>query len=129
MLKFVALSSLAGLLVVWIAYPLVIGALAWLVAHRRRSSTRSALAYEPSVSVIIATRDDPDTIKRRIDNFELVINSRWPTVQDLYLSRWSRIALQTLSSWRYALGFYAVPVELAWAQKLVALRKPRWESL
>jgi anaerobic magnesium-protoporphyrin IX monomethyl ester cyclase len=71
----------------------------------------------------------PGRIKRRIDNFELVINSRWPTIQDLYLSRWSRMMLQTLSSWRYALGFYALPIELEWAQKLVALRKPRWESL
>jgi anaerobic magnesium-protoporphyrin IX monomethyl ester cyclase len=68
-------------------------------------------------------------VKRRIDNFELVINSRWPTVQDVHLQRWSRVMLKSLSSWRYALGFYSAPFELAWAQKLVALRKPRWESL
>jgi radical SAM superfamily enzyme YgiQ (UPF0313 family) len=68
-------------------------------------------------------------IKRRIDNFELVINSRWPTIQDVHLPRWGRGLLQSLSSWRYALGFYEYPVELTWAQKLVALRKPRWESL
>jgi hypothetical protein len=37
--------------------------------------------------------------------------------------------LKSLSSWRYALGIYGGPVELQWAQKLVALRKPRWESL
>jgi anaerobic magnesium-protoporphyrin IX monomethyl ester cyclase len=71
----------------------------------------------------------PGRVKRRIDNFELVINSRWPTVQDIHLPQWSRVMLQTLSSWRYASGFYAAPFELAWAQKLVALRKPRWESL
>ena len=71
----------------------------------------------------------PRSVKRQIDNFELVINSRWPTVQDIHLPKWSRVMLQSLSSWRYALGFYAAPVELAWAQKLVALRKPRWESL
>jgi anaerobic magnesium-protoporphyrin IX monomethyl ester cyclase len=71
----------------------------------------------------------PASVKRRIDNFELVINSRWPTVQDIHLHRWSRLMLQSLSSWRYASGFYAAPFELAWAQKLVALRKPRWESL
>jgi anaerobic magnesium-protoporphyrin IX monomethyl ester cyclase len=71
----------------------------------------------------------PRSVKRRIDNFELVINSRWPTVQDIHLPRSSRVMLQSLSSWRYALGFYAAPFELAWAQKLVALRKPRWESL
>jgi anaerobic magnesium-protoporphyrin IX monomethyl ester cyclase len=71
----------------------------------------------------------PRSVKRRIDNFELVINSRWPTVQDIHLPPWSRVMLQSLSSWRYALGFYAAPFELAWAQRLVALRKPRWESL
>ena len=71
----------------------------------------------------------PGRVKRRIDNFELVINSRWPTAQDIHLPQWGRMMLQTLSSWRYALGLYEFPVELAWAQKVVALRKPRWESL
>ena len=71
----------------------------------------------------------PARVKRRIDGFELVINSRWPTAQDIYLPRWGRMMLQALSSWRYALGLYDFPLELTWAQKLVALRKPRWESL
>jgi radical SAM superfamily enzyme YgiQ (UPF0313 family) len=71
----------------------------------------------------------PERIRRRIDNFELVINSRWPTVQDIHLPEWSRLLLTSLSSWRYAFGFYDWPVELEWAHKLVSLRKPRWESL
>ncbi|HWE51869.1 MAG TPA: radical SAM protein [Bryobacteraceae bacterium] len=71
----------------------------------------------------------PGRVKRRIDNFELVINSRWPTVQDIHLPGWSRMMLKSLSGWRYALGVYGAPFELEWAQKLVALRKPRWESL
>jgi hypothetical protein len=71
----------------------------------------------------------PGHVKRRIDNFELVINSRWPTVQDIHLPAWSRMMLKALSSWRYALGIYGAPLELQWAQKLVALRKPRSESL
>ncbi len=71
----------------------------------------------------------PGRIKRRIDNFELVINSRWPTVQDIRLPKWGRVLLQSLSSWRYATGFYDFPLELAWAEKFVSLRKPRWESL
>jgi hypothetical protein len=37
--------------------------------------------------------------------------------------------LKTLSSWRYSLGVYACPIELQWAQRLVALRRPRLESL
>jgi radical SAM superfamily enzyme YgiQ (UPF0313 family) len=71
----------------------------------------------------------PQHIKRRIDAFELVVNSRWPTVQDIHLRQWGRTLLQSLSSWRYRLGIYDFPVELEWAQKLVNLRKPRFESL
>jgi anaerobic magnesium-protoporphyrin IX monomethyl ester cyclase len=71
----------------------------------------------------------PERVKRRIDNFELVINSRWPTIQDVHLPQWGRMLLQSLSSWRYALGVYDWPLELQWAQKFVSLRKPRWESL
>jgi anaerobic magnesium-protoporphyrin IX monomethyl ester cyclase len=71
----------------------------------------------------------PRHIKQRIDNFELVINSRWPTTQDIHLHKWARLLLQVLSSWRYKLGVYHLPFELVWAQRLVALRKPRWESL
>ena len=71
----------------------------------------------------------PARIKRRIDNFELVVNSRWPTVQDTRLPRWGRVLLQSLSGWRYRAGFYAAPLELEWAQRTVVLRKPRVESL
>jgi len=81
------------------------------------------------------TRHDPNVawlprkLKRHIDNFELVISSRWPTTQDISLPKWGRRTLAGLSSWRYALGFYNAPVELRWAQKFLAMRKPRIESL
>jgi len=71
----------------------------------------------------------PRSIKKRIDNFEIVINSRWPTIQDTQLPSWGRVLLRSLSAWRYALGIYEYPLELEWAQKFVALRKPRWESI
>ncbi len=71
----------------------------------------------------------PREIKRHIDDFELVVNSRWPTVQDIHLRAWSRALLKSLSSWRYALGFYDWPLELRLAHRLVSLRKPRLESL
>ncbi len=67
--------------------------------------------------------------KRRIDDFETVVSSRWPTVQDFHMPRWGRWLLQGLSSWRYRLGVYGLPRELHWAQRLVNLRKPRFESL
>jgi radical SAM superfamily enzyme YgiQ (UPF0313 family) len=82
-----------------------------------------------------ATQKDPQTpwlrprTKQLIDNFELVVSSRWPTVQDIRLPNWGRLALKALSSWRYRLGFYAAPLELKWAQQVIELRKPKAESL
>lgn len=67
--------------------------------------------------------------QRRIDNFRLVVSSRWPTVQDLQLSSWGRKGLQSLSAWRYRLGFYAFPFELRMMQRLTQLRRPEVESL
>jgi radical SAM superfamily enzyme YgiQ (UPF0313 family) len=71
----------------------------------------------------------PRNIKTRIDNFEIVLSSRWPTVQDMQLPHWGRTLLKTLSSWRYSLGVYQFPFELQLAQQLISLRKPRLESL
>jgi radical SAM superfamily enzyme YgiQ (UPF0313 family) len=67
--------------------------------------------------------------KRLIDNFETVVASRWPTVQDIRAPRWGRMLLQTLSAWRYALRVYRFPMELRWAQQFIDLRKPKRESL
>jgi anaerobic magnesium-protoporphyrin IX monomethyl ester cyclase len=80
-------------------------------------------------------RINPDTpwmkekTKRRIDDFEVVVSSRWPTVQDIRAPRWSRSLLKTLSAWRYSTGIYAFPKELLWAHEFIALRKPKRESL
>ena len=71
----------------------------------------------------------PPHVKRRIRNFETVMNSRWPTTQDMRLPGWGRTLLKSLGSWRYALGAYDYPAELRFAQKLVRLRQPRLESL
>ena len=71
----------------------------------------------------------PAHVRRRIQNFETVMNSRWPTMQDMRLPGWGRALLQSLSSWRYAAGAYGFPGELRLAQKLVRLRQPRLESL
>ncbi|HEY2019101.1 MAG TPA: radical SAM protein [Bryobacteraceae bacterium] len=71
----------------------------------------------------------PPHVKQRIRDFETVMNSRWPTTQDMRLPGWGRALLKTLGSWRYALGAYDYPGELRVAQKLVRLRQPRLESL
>ena len=67
--------------------------------------------------------------KALIDNFEIVVASRWPTVQDIRLPAWGRYLLKTLGSWRYCLGVYGSPLELKWAQRIIELRKPKFESL
>jgi anaerobic magnesium-protoporphyrin IX monomethyl ester cyclase len=66
--------------------------------------------------------------KKLIDNFELVVASRWPTIQDTQLPRWGRALLKTMGAWRYGLGVYAFPKELMWAQRFIELRKPKLES-
>ncbi len=82
-----------------------------------------------------ATQKDPSTpwlrarTKRRVDNFELVVSSRWPTVQDIRLPPWGRWVLKALSRWRYGLRVYSAPWELRWAQRMIDLRKPKAESL
>jgi radical SAM superfamily enzyme YgiQ (UPF0313 family) len=80
-------------------------------------------------------RKDPETawlepsIRRLMRNFELVLSSRWPTVQDARLPVWGRRLLKALSAWRYRLKVYAFPFELKWAQRMIDLRKPKEESL
>lgn len=85
--------------------------------------------------VNFVTHKDPATpwqkagIKKLLDNFEIVVASRWPTRQDIRLPAWGRRLLQALSAWRYRLRIYAFPFELRWAQRMIALRKPKEESL
>jgi anaerobic magnesium-protoporphyrin IX monomethyl ester cyclase len=67
--------------------------------------------------------------KRLIDNFEIVVASRWPTVQDIRAPKWSRTLLKMLSSWRYTFRLYRWPIELHWANAFIQLRKPKRESL
>jgi anaerobic magnesium-protoporphyrin IX monomethyl ester cyclase len=67
--------------------------------------------------------------KKLIDNFEIVVASRWPTVQDIRAPRWGRYLLKTLAAWRYTFRFYLFPYELVLAQRFIDLRKPKRESL
>ena len=67
--------------------------------------------------------------KRLIDNFDMVVTSRWPTAQDIRLPRWGRWLLKLLSDWRYRLHVYSFPIELKWMQQYFKLRRPKEESL
>ena len=79
--------------------------------RRPRNGRANAGTTSPSGRIRISP-GCPRRVKRRIDNFELVINSRWPTVRIFILPRWGRVMLQSLSSWRYAFGRYDFPLEL-----------------
>ncbi|MFN8007666.1 MAG: radical SAM protein [Terriglobia bacterium] len=81
------------------------------------------LRKEPGVSWL------PRRIKKKIDNFELVLNSSWPTVQDVRLPAWGRTMLKGLGRLRYTTKLYSYPIELEWAQQWIKLRKPKIESL
>jgi len=67
--------------------------------------------------------------KRLIDNFDVVVTSRWPTIQDIRMPAWGRRLLTALSDWRYRLRMYAYPVELKWMRQYLRLRNPKEESL
>ena len=80
-------------------------------------------------------RIDPNTpwlkrkTKKLIENFETVVSSHWPTVQDIRAPKWSRILLRALSAWRYWARVYAFPKELKLAHRFIDLRRPKQESL
>lgn len=95
-------------------------------------STPDEWATERWVNFV--THKDPATpeksrAKRLLDNFEMIVASRWPTQQDIRLPAWGRRLLKALSAWRYWLGVYGFPIELKWAQRMIDLRKPKEESL
>jgi len=53
--------------------------------------------------------------KKLIDNFEVVISSRWPTSKIFVLHAGVGALLKTLSAWPLRGGIYAFPKELRWA--------------
>ncbi|MEO1288153.1 MAG: cobalamin-dependent protein [Chloroflexota bacterium] len=66
--------------------------------------------------------DDP--IRRKVRNFETVINAFYPTVTDTRLQGAMRLLLKTISGWRYRLEFYSAPYELKILQRLIHYRRP-----
>jgi anaerobic magnesium-protoporphyrin IX monomethyl ester cyclase len=77
-----------------------------------------------------AMRRDPgtpwfkDTVRRRVRNFESVINAYYPTVTDWRLQGNVRHLLRGLSGWRYKLGYYDWPYELKALQRMIHYRRP-----
>ncbi len=66
----------------------------------------------------------PAGLKGRIRNFERVLNAFYPTVTDRQMTPARRALLRAASSWRYALGVYAAPLELRVLQRLFHYQRP-----
>lgn len=65
-----------------------------------------------------------DPLRRRIRDFERVLNAYHPTVTDHRLNGPHRVLLRTVSSWRYLLRIYRFPIELALLQRVLAYQRP-----
>jgi len=66
--------------------------------------------------------DDP--VRRKIRDFQWVINAYYPTITDVHLSRLRRGTLRALSAWRYHLRLYGYPLELRAFNRLLAYQRP-----
>ena len=62
--------------------------------------------------------------RRRIKDFERVLNAYHPTGTDPRLVGWRRTLLRTMSGWRYRSGFYRAPFELRALQKVFRYQRP-----
>ena len=63
-------------------------------------------------------------VRRRIRNFERVINAYYPTTTDIKLTRWRRVALKLASGVRYGLKWYDAPYELRALHRLIQYQRP-----
>ena len=66
---------------------------------------------------------DPD-LRRRVKNFERVLNAYYPTSTDPRLSGIRKLILKAASGWRYHLGWYQFPLELQVLQRLIRYQRP-----
>lgn len=65
-----------------------------------------------------------DPVRRKLRDFQWVINAYYPTLTDRSLSKLKRITLRTLSAWRYHLRVYTHPIELRAAHRFLAYQRP-----
>ncbi len=65
-----------------------------------------------------------DPLRKKIHNFERVLNAYYPTATDPRLSGLWRWVLRSVSAWRYHLRVYHHPLELRVLHKLLAYQRP-----
>jgi radical SAM superfamily enzyme YgiQ (UPF0313 family) len=66
----------------------------------------------------------PVEVKRRVRNFETVLNAYYPTVTDVRLTGWKRWLLKGSAAWRYHSRVDAYPVELNALQRVFRYQRP-----
>jgi anaerobic magnesium-protoporphyrin IX monomethyl ester cyclase len=64
------------------------------------------------------------SIRRRVRNFERVLNAYYPTVTDQRLTPARRLILRAASAWRYTLQLYSAPYELRALHHLIHYQRP-----
>jgi len=65
-----------------------------------------------------------DPLRKRIREFEWVLNARYPTSTDPGITPLRRHVLRTAAAVRYRTGIYANPIELRALQRLLPYRRP-----
>ena len=65
-----------------------------------------------------------DRLRRKVRNFQRVLQARFPTITDPKLKGIGRTALKAAGAWRYATGFYSFPIELRLVNKLFPYSRP-----
>jgi len=63
-------------------------------------------------------------VRRRVRNFERVINAYYPTITDARLTGVNRLLLKAASAWRYALQWYGAPYELRALHRFMRYQRP-----
>jgi radical SAM superfamily enzyme YgiQ (UPF0313 family) len=63
-------------------------------------------------------------VRRRVRNFERVVNAYYPTITDMRLTGWRRAVLKAASGFRYALKWYDAPYELYALHRLIHYQRP-----
>jgi phage gp46-like protein len=65
-----------------------------------------------------------DPLRRKLRDFQWVLNAYYPTQTDVTMSPLKRATLRALSAWRYHLRLYAYPIELRAAHKFLSYQRP-----
>jgi hypothetical protein len=65
-----------------------------------------------------------DPLRRKMLNFERVLNAYYPTATDIKLTGLRRFLLRTTSAWRYHTHIYRGALELRALQKIMAYQRP-----